>query len=391
MRTIISNIFNFSKVRRTMSYKKIIYTSLFIAAISSQLSASEATTYSTAGVSIDAGNKLVDVIKPLAQSTARRGTDAQLGGFGGLFDLAQLDYKDPILVSTTDGVGTKLKLAKELHKHDTVGIDLVAMCVNDLIVQGAEPIVFLDYFATGKLDVAQAADVIAGIARACKESGCALSGGETAEMPGMYAHQEYDLAGFALGIVERSQLLPRLNDIKEGDVVIGLASSGIHSNGYSLVRYLITKHGIDLNQQPPFTSPCATLGELLLTPTTLYVQPLLLLLHQGSIKALAHITGGGLWENIPRVLPKNYAVELDMATWPVPPVFSWLAKLGNIPDYDMIRTFNVGIGMIAIVAAEDVQKVLQHLEAVGQKAYRIGMVIALPENNEHVIINNVHF
>ena len=374
-----------------MSYKKIIYTSLFIATAGNQLSATEATTYSTAGVSIDAGNKLVDVIKPMAKSTARRGTDAQLGGFGSLFDLAQLDYKDPILVTTTDGVGTKLKLAKQLNKHDMVGIDLVAMCVNDLIVQGAEPIIFLDYFATGKLDINQAAAVIAGIARACKESGCALSGGETAEMPGMYAHQEYDLAGFAVGIVERSHLLPRFDDIKEGDVVIGLASSGIHSNGYSLVRYLIAKHNIDLNQQPPFASPYATLGELLLTPTTLYVQPLLPLLRQGAIKALAHITGGGLWENIPRILPKKYAVELDMASWDIPPVFSWLAHLGNVPDYDMIRTFNVGIGMVAIVAADDAESVLAHLQQVGQKAYCIGVVIALPKNNEHVIINNIHF
>jgi phosphoribosylaminoimidazole synthetase len=391
MRTIVNNIFYFNIVRGTMNYKTIIYASLFITTACNQLSANETTTYSTAGVSIDAGNTLVDVIKPLAKSTARRGTDAQLGGFGSLFDLAQLDYKDPILVSTTDGVGTKLKLAKELHKHDTVGIDLVAMCVNDLIVQGAEPIVFLDYFATGKLDVAQAAEVIAGIARACKETGCALSGGETAEMPGMYAHQEYDLAGFAVGIVERSRLLPCIDDIKEGDVVIGLASSGIHSNGYSLVRYLITKYNIDLNQQPPFASPCTTLGELLLTPTTLYVQPLLPLLRQGSIKALAHITGGGLWENIPRVLPKNYAVELDMATWPVPAVFSWISQLGNIPDYDMIRTFNVGIGMIAIVAAENAPKVLQHLETVGQKAYCVGSVIALPKDSKQVIINNIHF
>lgn len=372
-----------------MNYKKISIFCLLSISINNSIIAQ--TTYSTAGVSIDAGNKLVDIIKPLARSTARHGTDAQLGGFGSLFDLAQLDYKDPILVTTTDGVGTKLKLAKELNKHDTVGIDLVAMCVNDLIVQGAEPIVFLDYFATGKLDVTQAAHVIAGIARACKETNCALSGGETAEMPGMYAHQEYDLAGFAVGIVERSQLLPRLDDIKPGDIVIGLASSGIHSNGYSLVRYLIAQHNIDLNQQPPFASSCATLGELLLTPTTLYVQPLLPLIAQGNIKALAHITGGGLWENIPRILPKNCAVELDMATWDVPPIFGWISHLGNVPDYDMIRTFNVGIGMVAIIRAEDVEKFLQHLESVGQKAYCIGSVIALPENNEHVIIHNIHF
>lgn len=372
-----------------MNYKKSIFLSLLSIIISNHITAQ--ITYSTAGVNIDAGNKLVDVIKPLARSTARRGTDAQLGGFGSLFDLAQLDYKDPILVTTTDGVGTKLKLAKELNKHDTVGIDLVAMCVNDLIVQGAEPIVFLDYFATGKLDVAQAAHVIAGIARACKETNCALSGGETAEMPGMYAPQEYDLAGFAVGIVERTQLLPRLNDIKPGDIVIGLASSGIHSNGYSLVRYLIAQHNIDLNQQPPFASSCTTLGELLLTPTTLYVQPLLPLIRQGNIKALAHITGGGLWENIPRILPKNCAVELDMATWDVPPVFGWISHLGNVPDYDMIRTFNVGIGMIAIVAAQDAQTALQHLQAIGQKAYCIGAVTTLPDTSEQVIIHNIRF
>lgn len=347
------------------------------------------TTYSMAGVDIDAGDNLVDRIAPLARATARPGTDAMLGGFSSVFDLARTHYKDPLIVSTTDGVGTKLKLATMLHKHDTIGIDLVAMCVNDLIVHGAEPVMFLDYFATSKLDVDQAARVIKGIAQGCKQAGCSLTGGETAEMPGMYAPKEYDLAGFAIGIVERSLVLPRLKDIHPHDVVLGLASSGIHSNGYSLVRYLIDKYQINLFDKPPFPSEHSCLGAALLTPTIIYVKSLLPLIQEQRIKALAHITGGGLLENIPRVLPHHCAVELDMQCWSIPPVFTWLAELGNIAPEEMVRTFNMGIGMVAIVDAEQVNEVMHQLEQSGQTTYVIGKVIELPESKNQVVIQNI--
>jgi phosphoribosylformylglycinamidine cyclo-ligase len=322
------------------------------------------TTYQQSGVSIDAGNSLVEKIKPLAQQTMRPGVASAIGGFGGLFDLAKLNYKDPLLISATDGVGTKLKLAQQVNKHSTIGIDLVAMCVNDLLVHGAEPLFFLDYIATGKLNVDQMAAVVAGIAKACKETGCALLGGETAEMPGMYNADSYDLAGFAVGIVEREQLLPK--QVNVGDVVVGLSSSGLHSNGFSLVRYLLDKYNIDLFAVPPFESECEYLYEELLQPTQLYVQQLLPLIKQNKINALAHITGGGVLENIPRVLPDNECVELHQ--WKVPPLFAWLAQLGSIERQEMLRTFNMGIGMIAIMAPEHITDDMQVIGIVKQRS-----------------------
>lgn len=350
----------------------------------------EQESYQSAGVSIEAGDELVKIIAPLAKMTARPGADGSLGGFSGIFDIAKTNYRDPLLLTTTDGVGTKLKLAIALNKHETIGIDLVAMCVNDLLVHGAEPVVFLDYFATGHLNNAQAACVIAGIARGCKQSGCALSGGETAEMPGMYANDDYDLAGFALGLVERSALLPRLADIAIGDVVLGLASSGIHSNGYSLVRRIIAKHNVNLLDAPPFPSDYPSLGHALLAPTIIYVSSLLPLIRQGSIKALAHITGGGLVGNIPRVLPNHCAVELDMMRWEIPPVFSWIASVGNVEPMEMARTFNLGIGMIGIIAPDDVQAIQEALQKTGQQSYLIGTVVERAQQNDApVIIHNL--
>lgn len=332
------------------------------------------TTYAESGVDIDAGNALVDAIKPLAKATARVGADAGLGGFGALFDLKAAGFRDPILVSTTDGVGTKLKVAIDANKHDTVGIDLVAMCVNDLIVQGAEPLLFLDYFATGKLDVASAKQVIAGIAEGCKQAGCALVGGETAEMPGMYGAGDYDLAGFSVGAVERDRILPQSN-IKPGDVVLGLASSGVHSNGFSLVRKVVTKQGLSYHSPAPF-EPSKTLGEALLEPTRIYVKPALKAVRTGQVKAMAHITGGGLLENIPRVLPDGIGVWLSTAGWTVPPVFKWLAEAGNIEAHEMARTFNCGIGLVLIVAAEHAENVSAILTEGGEKVFRIGEVEA---------------
>ncbi|MCL4361763.1 phosphoribosylformylglycinamidine cyclo-ligase [Candidatus Dependentiae bacterium] len=346
------------------------------------------TTYEQSGVTIENGDALVNRIAPYAKATARLGADASLGGFGGFFDLAKIKYKDPILISTTDGVGTKLKLAQQLNKHETIGQDLVAMNVNDLIVHGAEPLFFLDYYATGKLKVDEAAVVIKGIAQACKESGCALSGGETAEMPGMYTNGEYDLAGFAVGIAERNKLLPKLDEIKPGDVVIGIASSGIHSNGYSLVRYVLEKNKINLNDKPPFKTYHATIGDILIEPTKLYIKSLLPLIHQEKIKALAHITGGGLLENLPRVLPENVCVELDMNLWKVPAVFSWLSEIGQISPDEMLRTFNMGIGMVAIIKIDDVDFVLQSLCEADEVVYAIGKVISRSESKQQVIINN---
>lgn len=343
--------------------------------------------YQDAGVSIDAGDELVRRIAPFAKATARKGADATLGGFSGIFDLAKTGYQDPLLLSTTDGVGTKLKLASVLAQHDTIGIDLVAMCVNDLLVHGAEPVVFLDYFATGKLNIDQAETIIKSIAAGCSIAGCALSGGETAEMPGMYQADDYDLAGFALGLVEREELLPKGAHIQPGDVVIGLASSGIHSNGYSFVRYIVEKNNIDLHAQPPFKSTKATLGEVLLEPTTIYVPTVLPLVKAGYISALAHITGGGLVGNIPRVLPADCAVVLDMQQWEVLPVFTWLAQVGHIYASEMLKTFNLGIGMIALVKPEYVTIVQEQLIQQGQKSYVIGTVIRR-EHEEQVIIKN---
>lgn len=329
--------------------------------------------YKEAGVDIDAGNALVDAIKPFAKATARKGTDSALGGFGGLFDMKAAGYKDPILVSATDGVGTKLKLAFTLDKHDTVGIDLVAMCVNDLVVQGAEPLFFLDYFATGGLDVATATQVVKGIADGCKQAGCALVGGETAEMPGMYPAGEYDLAGFAVGAVERDEVLPR-EDIKAGDVILGLASSGVHSNGFSLVRHIISKAGLTMTSPAPFASG-KTLGEVLLTPTRIYVKSCLKAIATGQVKALAHITGGGLLENLPRVYGKDLAASLIRGSWAISPVFSWLQETGNVAEEEALRTFNMGIGMALVVDKSQASQIKALLEAEGETVSVLGEMV----------------
>jgi phosphoribosylformylglycinamidine cyclo-ligase len=342
--------------------------------------------YAAAGVDIDAGDALVEAIKPLAKATARIGADAGLGGFGALFDLKAAGFRDPILVSTTDGVGTKLKVAIDAHKHDTVGIDLVAMCVNDLIVQGAEPLLFLDYFATGKLDVASAKQVIAGVAEGCKQSLCALVGGETAEMPGMYGKGDYDLAGFAVGAVERNRLLPRA-DIKPGDVVLGLGSSGVHSNGFSLVRKIVADEKLSYDAPAPFDKS-QKLGDALLTPTRIYVRAMLQAIKADAVKAMAHITGGGLLENIPRVLPEGLGVRINAATWPVPPVFGWLASAGKVDSREMARTFNCGIGMAIIVGADMADKASAILVGAGEKVYRIG-VVEPRSSGDVVIIENI--
>jgi phosphoribosylformylglycinamidine cyclo-ligase len=337
--------------------------------------------YRDAGVDIDAGNALVQAIKPLVKATRRSGADADLGGFGGLFDLKAAGFRDPILVATNDGVGTKLKIAIDTGLHDTIGIDLVAMCVNDLVVQGAEPLFFLDYFATGKLDIANARRVIAGIAVACRESGCALIGGETAEMPGMYRNEDYDLAGFSVGAVERGEILPR-NDIEAGDVLIGLHSSGVHSNGYSLVRKLVENEGLAWGDVAPF-SPAQTVAQALMVPTRLYVKPVLAALKAtggggkgGAIKGLSHITGGGLSENLPRVLPAGLAAHVDLNAFTAPAVFGWLRRAGNLDDAEMLRTFNCGIGMVAIVTASQLTQVLAALAASGERPVVFGAVEA---------------
>ncbi|MBX9594868.1 MAG: phosphoribosylformylglycinamidine cyclo-ligase [Roseomonas sp.] len=330
-------------------------------------------TYAAAGVDIEAGDALVERIKPLARSTQRRGSMGGLGGFGALFDLKAAGFTDPVLISSTDGVGTKLRLAIEAGIHDKVGIDLVAMCVNDLIVQGGEPLFFLDYFATGKLDVAQAAEVVAGIAEGCRQAGCALVGGETAEMPGMYHGGDYDLAGFSVGAAERGALLPR--DVAPGDVLIGLASSGVHSNGFSLVRRVIEASGLSLADPAPF-APGRSLGEALLVPTQIYVKPMLELHRQGWLKAAAHITGGGLPGNLPRVLPEGVAAEVVGGSWPVPPVFSWLARAGGVAEAEMLRVFNCGIGMVLVVAPEHADQVLAMLNLRDNLGcFRIGQLV----------------
>ncbi len=340
-------------------------------------------TYAQAGVDIDAGNEMVDRIKPLVRATRRPGADAEIGGFGGLFDLKAAGFSDPILVAANDGVGTKVKIAIESGIHDTVGIDLVAMCVNDLIVQGAEPLFFLDYYATGKLEPATGAAIVKGIAQGCIESGCALIGGETAEMPGMYAGDDYDLAGFAVGAAERGRLLPR-GDLKPGDVLFGLPSSGVHSNGFSLVRRIVALTGLGWTDAAPF-APGKTLAQALLTPTRLYVKPLLAALKatQG-IKALAHITGGGFPDNIPRVLPDGLGVSLDLAAIPVPPVFGWLAKAGNVAEREMLRTFNCGVGMVVAAEAAKAAEVEAALKAAGESPVRMGEVVEERAGEERV-------
>lgn len=336
--------------------------------------AKNALSYADAGVDIDAGNRLVDMIKPLVKATRRPGADADIGGFGGVFDPKAAGYTDPLLVAANDGVGTKLKVAIDTGIHDTVGIDLVAMCVNDLIVQGAEPLFFLDYFATGKLDPAEAATVVAGIAQGCRIAGAALIGGETAEMPGLYKAGDYDLAGFAVGAVERTGLLPR-PDIAEGDVLLGLASSGVHSNGFSLVRKIVDLSGLGFDAPAPF-APELSLGRALLEPTRIYVKPLLAAIRAtGAIKAMAHITGGGFVDNIPRVLPDALAASVDLDAVTVPPVFGWLSKTGGVAEHEMLRTFNCGVGMIVVVSPEAVEAVTAALAAEGETVMRLGTLV----------------
>jgi phosphoribosylformylglycinamidine cyclo-ligase len=331
-------------------------------------------TYADAGVSIDAGNALVKTIGPLARSTARPGADAELGGFGGFFDLKAAGYRDPLLVAANDGVGTKLRLAIETGRHDGVGIDLVAMCANDLIVQGAEPLFFLDYYATGKLDQSVASAVVASIAEGCREAGCALIGGETAEMPGMYSGGDYDLAGFCVGAVERDKVLTGA-DIQPGDVVLGLASSGVHSNGFSLVRRIIEQEAWDLDENLP-SAGGKTLGQVLLEPTRIYVRALLPLVQGGKINGLAHITGGGLLENIPRVLPDNCQATVDAGRWALPAIFGMLREGGRLAPEEMARTFNCGIGMAVIVSPDAVAELTPKLEGAGQSVFEIGRIEA---------------
>ena len=333
--------------------------------------------YRDAGVDIDAGDQLVENIKPYAKRTMRPEVLSGIGGFGGLVEISK-KYKEPVLVSGTDGVGTKLKLAFELNRHDTVGVDLVGMSVNDILVQGAEPLFFLDYFACGKLDVDAATEVIKGIAQGCEQAGCALIGGETAEMPGMYPVGEYDLAGFAVGVVEKARIITGA-DIKPGDIVLGMASNGAHSNGYSLVRKIIERSKPDLSAK--FDGD-RTLSDVIMAPTRIYVKPLLALMQSLTIKGMAHITGGGITENVPRVLPENVIADIDSQSWQMPKLFHWLREQGNVAEQEMYRTFNCGIGMVVIVAASDADKAISQLQAAGETVTRIG-VIRARNNDEH--------
>ena len=332
-------------------------------------------TYADAGVDIDAGEMLVDAIKPLAKSTRRPGAEASLGGFGALFDLKAAGFEDPLIVATTDGVGTKLKIAIETGRHDGVGVDLVAMCVNDLLAQGAEPLLFLDYYATGKLSVDDARRVVAGIAEGCRQAHCALVGGETAEMPGMYSDGDYDLAGFSLGAVERGHALPYLDRQAAGDVIIGLASSGPHSNGYSLVRKIVEASGLNWGDDAPFAKD-RTLAQALMEPTRIYVKPVLPLMKAGLIKGAAHITGGGLIENPPRCIAEGLTAAFDWNAWPLPHVFEWLQRTGGVSDHEMRRTFNCGVGFILIVAPENAEPVLAALLNTGETAFVCGQLQA---------------
>uniref|UniRef100_A0A8C2WRV8 Trifunctional purine biosynthetic protein adenosine-3 n=1 Tax=Cyclopterus lumpus TaxID=8103 RepID=A0A8C2WRV8_CYCLU len=345
-------------------------------------------TYKDSGVDIAAGNKLVDMIKPLAKATSRAGCNAELGGFAGLFDLKAAGFVDPILVSGTDGVGTKLKIAQACGQHCALGQDLVAMCVNDVLAQGAEPLFFLDYFSCGRLDVDVAAAVVGGISKACEMAGCALLGGETAEMPGVYAPGEYDLAGFCVGAVERGALLPRLGDIAEGDLLIGLASSGVHSNGFSLVRKVLERANLGYSSPAPFGQSGQTVGQVLLTPTKIYSRLLLPILRSGAVKAYAHITGGGLLENIPRVLPHGLAVDLDASQWSIPPVFSWLHEEGGLSEEEMARTFNCGLGAVLVVAPMEAQSVLRQLQA-HEEAWIVGSLAHKHQGAEPVVVRNL--
>ncbi len=331
----------------------------------------EGSTYRAAGVDIDAGNALVSRIKPLAKATGRAGVMGGIGGFGALFDLKAAGFSDPVLVSTTDGVGTKLKIAQATGQHATIGIDLVAMCVNDLLAQGAEPLFFLDYFATGSLSVDVASAVITGIAEGCTQAGCALVGGETAEMPGMYAPGDYDLAGFAVGAAERDQLLPHA--VAEGDVLLGLASTGVHSNGYSLVRHIVEKSGLAWTAEAPFAHG-TQLAQALLTPTRIYVKSVLAAIRTGGVNACAHITGGGLIENIPRVLPDHLAAYIQQDGWDRPPVFTWLQETGHVQETEMLRVFNCGIGMVLAVKADQAGAIAALLESQGERVFHLGEI-----------------
>jgi phosphoribosylformylglycinamidine cyclo-ligase len=332
-------------------------------------------TYADAGVDIDAGEALVEAIKPLAKSTRRPGAEPSLGGFGALFDLKAAGYDDPLLVTTTDGVGTKLKIAIETGRHDGVGVDLVAMCVNDLLAQGAEPLMFLDYYATAKLSVDVARRVVAGIAEGCRQAGCALVGGETAEMPGMYAEGDYDLAGFSVGAVDRGAVLPRLDAQRAGDVLIGIGSSGPHSNGYSLIRKVVERSGLGWGADAPFAKD-TTLAQALMAPTRIYVKSVLPLMKAGLIKGGAHITGGGLIENPPRCIAEGLVPRFDWNSWDMPPVFDWLASVGGISEHEMRRTFNCGVGFVLITAPADAEPVLAALLNAGETAFVCGELAA---------------
>jgi phosphoribosylformylglycinamidine cyclo-ligase len=332
-------------------------------------------TYRDAGVDIDAGEALVDAIKPLAASTKRPGADGSLGGFGGLFDLKAAGFKDPILVSGTDGVGTKLMLAFATGRHETIGIDLVAMCANDVLAQGAEPLFFLDYFATGKLDTGTAAKVVTGIAEGCRQAGCTLVGGETAEMPGMYAPGHYDLAGFVVGAVERADVLPKTEDMKAGDVLIALPSSGLHANGFSLVRRIVERSGLKWDDKAPFDDKL-TLGDALLAPTRIYVKSVLQLIRLKRIKGLAHITGGGLTENAPRMCPGHLAPKIDYNAWDLPPMFKWLQETGAVSDEEMRRTFNCGVGMVLAVGPAVAEPLMERMFNEGDAPFVIGELAA---------------
>jgi phosphoribosylformylglycinamidine cyclo-ligase len=338
-------------------------------------------TYRDAGVDIDAGDRLVENIKPFAKKTLRKGVLAGIGGFGALFEIPRKRYREPVLVAGTDGVGTKLKLAFELNRHATIGIDLVAMSVNDILTHGAEPLFFLDYYACGRLDVATATEVVKGIAAGCGQAGCALIGGETAEMPGMYPAGEYDLAGFAVGVVEKSHIIDG-SGIVEGDVVVGLASSGAHANGYSLIRKIIAVKGVDLSAK--FHG--RALSEVILEPTRIYVKPVLKLVRRIAVKGLAHITGGGLLENVPRILPARLAARIERAAWNLPPLFQWLKQEGNVADAELYRAFNCGIGMVAVVAPADAAAAVKTLKAAGETAWRIGRIERRGKNGPRVVI-----
>jgi len=341
-------------------------------------------TYAESGVDIDAGNRMVDLIKPLVKATARPGADAEIGGFGGLFDLKRAGFTDPVLVAATDGVGTKVKIAIETGIHDTIGIDLVAMSVNDLVVQGAEPLLFLDYFACGKLDPEIGAQVVAGVAAGCKQARCALVGGETAEMPGVYHGGDYDLAGFAVGAAERGTILPR-GDVAAGDAVLGIASSGVHSNGYSLLRKVVERTGLNWDAPAPFDS-ARSLGTVALTPTRIYVKSCLAAIRETrAVKVLAHITGGGFPDNIPRVLPKGMGVQLDLAKVPVLPIFKWLAHTGGIAEQEMLRTFNCGIGMVVVTERGAADAVAAVLRREGETVVALGEVTAIPDSAPRVV------